>query len=390
MNYVFALLVWAVAVFANEGGWINSPHLRQLTEDKKPQEVQEYVLNLDLDPAHRWDDIGKAFKTKAQSLVTYLEQFIPKWSLPILEAIGRDLSKHFPDEYAQEMAGIAKAVDLDNGMIVVLNMLYQFEALGQNCSSSNTTGPGCNDTATGPDGFCTSTVLNGKDKNMYHLRNLDWNLPANLLDMVINVDYQRNNKTVYKGATVAGFVGIMNGVRPDGFSVSFNARDEGGHLIENILDALFVPGSMTPAQTLRHTLEHSTSYSDAMKALEKQRLINACYYIVAGTEKDEGGIITRDRFGVAKKPTGVWTLNSTEPNGWFRLQTNYDNWETPPASDNRRDPGNQHMESVGQAGADLDSVYSKVMTAWPTLNLHTDWTSKMCPNTGYLWTVVWV
>merc|ERR1711971_497442 len=144
------------------------------------------------------------------------------------------------------------------------------------------------------------------------------------------------------------------------------------------------------AQAMRHTLENAETYSGAVDMLKKQRLLNPAYYIVAGTEKDQGAIISRARFGLAKNRRAFWSLNSNEPNGWFRLQTNYDNWEGPPASDNRRDPGNQHMDSVGQDNASLDEVYTKVMTVWPTLNAHTDWTSKMCPNTGKMETVVWV
>ena len=70
--------------------------------------------------------------------------------------------------------------------------------------------------------------------------------------------------------------------------------------------------------------------------------MDEAYYIVGGAGKGEGAVVTRDRIGAAD----VWRL---PPQGWFILQTNYDHWETPPASDDRRTPGEKHMAALGQA-----------------------------------------
>merc|ERR1719320_2270823 len=136
-------------------------------------------------------------------------------------------------------------------MVVILNMAYQLEAIGINCSSQNTTGPGCDND--GPPGLCTSTVFNGMDGEIYLARNLDWNFPDSLLDCVINIDYQSKNQTVYKGTTLVGFAGILNGVVPGGFSISMNARNSGGNILANFFELLAI-GAMTPTQLLRETL----------------------------------------------------------------------------------------------------------------------------------------
>jgi hypothetical protein len=63
---------------------------------------------------------------------------------------------------------------------------------------------------------------------------------------------------------------------------------------------------------------------------------------VGGAGPGEGAIITRDRLNTAD----VWRLGADNPGGagansWFRLQTNYDHWEKPPASDDRRTPSSR-------------------------------------------------
>ena len=42
---------------------------------------------------------------------------------------------------------------------------------------------------------------------------------------------------------------------------------------------------------------------------------------------------------------------------WFVLETNYDPWKKPPASDDRRDTALWAMKEVGQARMDLESLY---------------------------------
>jgi len=362
--------------------WINNKILQEKNAERRPVKVKEYVMNLDLPANERWNDIAADFKDKTQDMVNYLTQFIPTWTIPIVEDIGHSIEKFFPEEYVDEMKGFAKATGIDEGMVVILNMAYQLSSLGQNCSTDNTTGPGCDDD--GPPGLCTSTVFNGMDDKIYLARNLDWNFPDTLLDCVINVDYQAKNNTVYKGTTLAGFVGIMNGVRPGGYAVSMNARNHGGNILPNFFELLAV-GARTPTQNLRHTLATEQSYDAAVSKLKADRLANDVYYIVGGTKKDEGVVISRGR----NMDVDAWAVNSSEVNGWYRLQTNYDHWEPVPDSDNRRDPGNENMQKVGQKHANLTSIWSDVLTIWPTYNPHTDWTSLLCPETGQLDTFTW-
>jgi len=379
------MLLFVYVIVANVLGgknWINNQLLREQNAERHPVKIQEYVMNLDLPANERWNEIAADFKNKTKAMVDYFMQYLPAWTIPLVERVGASIEKYFPEEYVDEMKGFAKAVDLDEGMVVLMNMAYQLESLGQNCSTSNTTGPGCDDD--GPPGLCTSTVFNGMDDKVYLARNLDWNFPDTLLDCVINVDYWSKNKTVYKGTTIAGFVGILNGVRPGGFAVSMNARDKGGKILPNFFELLAL-GAKTPSQTLRQTLATEQSYEAAVSKLKEDRLADDVYYIVSGINEDEGVVLSRGR----NMDVNAWALDSSEDNGWYRLQTNYDHWEPVPESDNRRDPGNENMQKVGQDHANLTSIWSDVLTIWPTFNPHTDWTSLLCAETGELDTFTW-
>lgn len=400
-------------------------------------------MNLDLPQADRWTEIVKDYKHLGPAIVKYLADAIPKWAFPIIEAIARDVRPYFHD-YGEEMLGVAKAYDLDVGIIVAVNLVYQLESIGINCSNWNNTGPttkddpGCVDTdpsqkwcycrdpklkkfinpdtgilpppkyqfipgsaeeAAGVSGMCTSVVAktpaskNGNSSSgggsIMHGRNLDWNIPATLREMIIDIDFQRNNKTIFTGTGMAGFVGVFNGMvsGEKGWSVSLDARGKGGKLLPNLIQAL-LHKSMTPCQHIRKVLETGTDYHGAVSAdtgLGAADMIDEAYFIVAGASGSDGGVMTRDRNDVKD----FWGLNASDPDGWFRLQTNYDHWNPVPKADDRRTPGVAHMKAMGESGVDEKALLA-IMEMYPTFNFHTDYTAIMDPATGLYDSGVWL
>mmetsp|Transcript_27789 Transcript_27789/g.41114 ORF Transcript_27789/g.41114 Transcript_27789/m.41114 type:complete len:418 (-) Transcript_27789:202-1455(-) len=409
---VFAVLSVASAA----GGWLDNELYKQAASDVQPHKLPRYTLDLDAAPEDRWTHIAKDFLSEVPALQKYLASYVPAWALPIVEAIGRDIEPYFTD-YGEEMKGIAKVLGLDLGEVVAINLIYQIESLGLNCSNWNNTGPthkddpGCMavdpnqewcychnvseyiDPATqqvppsrpfNPDngpGLCTSLVARDTDGTIWHGRNLDWNLDSSLLGLAIDVDFQRNNVTVFSGATLVGFVGVFNGMSPT-YSGSIDARGKGGLLWQNILESL-LHKSMTPSQHLRKTLESATSFPAATLDLASQDLINEVYYIVAGREANEGLVISRGRVPDENGP--VRTLNDTD---WYLAETNYDWWEPVPTSDDRRTPVNANLQALTQANVNATSIAS-IMHQWPTFNFHTDYTGIFNPSTGSYSSIVW-
>ena len=174
---------------------------------------------------------------------------------------------------------------------------------------------------------------------IYHGRNLDWNIPPAVRDMIVDVHYQRSGKTVFIGTAVVGFVGVVNGMIPGVATVSIDARDKGGKILGNILQML-LHKSITPCQNMRRVLqdENSTSFAAVVAGLSSHQQVDQNYFIVGGTRSGEGAVISRGR----AKADDVWYLgkNATSSHdGWYRLQTNYDHWNPTPKADDRRTPG---------------------------------------------------
>ena len=70
-----------------------------------------------------------------------------------------------------------------------------------------------------------------------HGRNLDWNLPVALRNLVVDLDVMRGGERVYRGTGAVGFVGLINGMRMGGdgksvWAVSVDARGKGGTLFD--------------------------------------------------------------------------------------------------------------------------------------------------------------
>jgi len=323
------------------------------------------------------------------------------------------------------MLGIADAMGMEIGDVVAVNLIYQLESIGLNCSNWNNTGPTVKDdpgcitvdpkqdwcychnfidhidpvtgilpppkyqrSDTGP-GLCTGVVAqDSNDQFIIHGRNLDWNIPEVLRKLAVDIEYQRNNKTLFIGTTLVSFTGTLNGMKSgeEGWSVSMNARGKGGKIWKNLLQAL-LHKSMTPAQYMRQVLESGCEYEDAIKQLASKELIDEAYYIVAGAKTGQGAVISRNR----NASDDIWNLNLTQADGkgWYRLETNYDHWQPVPVADDRRTPGYNSMDALGQNGISISAI-KKVMTTWPVYNHHTDYTGIFIPANGTYMSQIWL
>eukprot|EP00971_Amphidinium_carterae_P151987 3012356-Amphidinium_carterae.1 len=214
---------------------------------------------------------------------------------------------------------------------------------------------------------------------MLHGRNLDWDLPLKLREMLIDVEYRRGDKTVFVGSGIIGYVGVLTAMKPGGYSWSLNARDHGGNTLANLLSALSYHGTPS-AMKARAAFETVPDFAGAVKELSTGTTINGAYFTMAGTKAGEGIVITRGRYGAED----LW--NMTEPGVW--LQTNYDHWKPVPDYDDRRTPGYKMMNALQQAGVNLSSLET-VIHSWPLFNTHTDFQAIIVPKTGAYHTRWW-
>jgi len=376
---------------ASASNWMDVPANKLSAEQKVPKVAKEYVVNLDLPQEERWKEIGHEYADRSFMLVNYLKDNLPDGWLPPLEKLAAQLMPFFTD-YGDEMKGYADALGLNNGDVVMFNLVYQLEHLGLKCGSANTTGPSpCGDKLydvdkiwTAPEdgpGLCTSFVacdVAGTGA-MYHGRNLDWNLPNNLKQFIIDVTFTRSGKEVYKATTIVGYIGILHAVKPGAFSWSMDARRKGGSIVLNLIEALTAENVRTPEQHARYVFETETTYNGAVAALSSHNIVNQVYYIVSGTKYPEGTVIARDREGVASQYNMEDTIAGQQ--NWYVGITNYDLEYPPPPSDNRSGPLTENLNALAGKPFNEEDVRT-ILNIWPTLNQHSDIQAVITPHTG--------
>ncbi|XP_051475784.1 N-acylethanolamine-hydrolyzing acid amidase isoform X2 [Apus apus] len=163
--------------------------------------------------------------------------------------------------------------------------------------------------------FCTSIVAQDDRGNIYHGRNLDYDFVDILSKITIDVQFIRSGQIAYQGTTFLGYVGLWTGQSPHKFTISGDER--------------------------------------------------------GGVSPKEGMVITRNRRG----PADLWPL---DPLGgaWFRVETNYDHWTTPPPFDDRRTAAIRALNATGQQNINFDTLF-KVLSVKPVLNNNTVYTTVM-------------
>ncbi|KAK2865530.1 hypothetical protein Q7C36_001586 [Tachysurus vachellii] len=335
--------------------------------------VTWYTINLDLPPSKRWTELitdkkndliimVQAIKDLADALVPSgrLEELIDQ-ALPLM-------IDTLPYPFNEEMKGIATASGVPLGEVVLFNIFYEVFTV------------------------CTSLVAEDPEGNLIHARNLDfglflgwdkknhsWVIPEKLKPLVVNLDFRRNNSTVFKSTNFAGYVGMLTGIQPNSFTLTMNERFslDGGYI--GILEwILGKRDGMWMSFLTRSVLENATSYTQAQKLLSDTKLLAPAYFILGGNRSGEASIITRSR---------THNLNPLEldvkQGRWYVLETNYDHWKMPLFLDDRRTPAMKCMNQTTQANISVQTVYD-VLSTKPVLNKLTTYTTLMQVSKGKL------
>ncbi|KJH51351.1 hypothetical protein DICVIV_02470 [Dictyocaulus viviparus] len=109
---------------------------------------------------------------------------------------------------------------------------------------------------------------------------------------------------------------------------------------------------------LREVLSSSTSYTDALHVLSTRHLFSPSYIIIAGREKNEGAIISRDRMRAAD----VIKLSDRR---WYLVETNYDHWRKD--MDKRRITAVKMLKTLGRDNLNVNTMMD-VLTTFPVKN----------------------
>ncbi|XP_058048587.1 acid ceramidase isoform X1 [Ahaetulla prasina] len=335
--------------------------------------IPEYVINLDLPPSERWvqvvsdkkNELKIVMKTIKDIVLTFIhnEKFVAS-----MEAKIGWLCSTLPYPFNEEIKGIASAIDAPLGDVVVFNIFYEIFTV------------------------CTSIIAEDKTGKLFHARNLDfglflgwdvqnstWSTTQKLKPLMVSLDFQKNNKTVFKSANFAGYVGMISGVKQGMFTLTMNERFslDGGYI--GVFEWLIGKRDGWWMSFLtRAVLENSTSYEDAKDRLANTKLLAPAYFILGGNKSDEGCIITRSRSAALN----IKNLDAKNGN-WFVVETNYDPWKPPLIIDDRRHPAMNCLNKTGQENIALSGLYN-VLSTKPILNKLTVSTTLLEVSEGHI------
>ncbi|XP_020788610.1 acid ceramidase [Boleophthalmus pectinirostris] len=335
--------------------------------------VSWYTIDLDLPPHKRWTSVIKDKKKDLDDMIQAVRDlakaFVPSGRLIELVDISLPLMLNtLPNPFRDEIKGIASDSGIPLGEITLFNIFYEVFTV------------------------CTSVVAEDSKGNLLHGRNLDfglfmgwdlknksWIMSEKLKPLVVNLDFRRNNKTVFKSTNFAGYVGMLTGIRPHLFSLTMNERFslDGGYI--GILEwILGQRDGMWMSFLTRSVLENATSYENARSLLAQTKLLAPAYFILGGNQSGQGCIITRSR----ELSLDLLELN-VKLGRWYVLETNYDHWEDPFFLDDRRTPAMTCMNMTTQNNISIKTLYD-VLSTKPVLNKLTTYTTLMQVSNGNL------
>ncbi|XP_047438546.1 N-acylethanolamine-hydrolyzing acid amidase-like [Mugil cephalus] len=310
-------------------------------------------ISLDAAPEERWRPLLEVFDIDYlnKAAAEIIDTTIPKWVHHAIKPVVAALEEYMPQPYAGEIRGLASHLGGGLSDVIMLNFAYEVSA------------------------FCTSIVAQDKNGHVYHGRNLDYPHPI-LRNMTVNVVFLKNGKVAYQGTSFAGYVGLWTGQSPHKFTVSGDQRgtDHWWNWWKNFVSAVLYRRSPV-SWLVRETLEEAENFQDAVMRLSKTPIITGVYFIVGGLRAKEGVVITRDRQG----PADIWPLDPVNGN-WYRVETNFDHWRPPPATDHRREAANKALNATGQAHINMDTLY-QVLSLYPVCNGITVYTTIMSAAT---------
>lgn len=325
-----------------------------------------YTVSLDQPPSERWK---KLITDKKQPLTSMMQQIkeLVKFvfhSEKLIDLVDTKLPAivgSLPPPFDEEIRGIADASGLPLGEVMLFNIFYEVFTV------------------------CTSVVAEDTSGKLFHARNLDfglflgwdvknnsWMITELLRPLVVNVNFQRNNKTVFLSTSFAGYVGMLTGMKPGILTLTMNERFsiDGGYI--GVLEwILGIRHGAWMSFLTRSVLENATSYEEAKTLLSKTVLLAPAYFILGGNQSGEACVITRSR----QSCLDIWELD-IQKGQWFVLETNYDHWKPPLPIDNRRALAMKCMNKTAQKNISFATIYDMLSTK-PVLNKLTTYTAMM-------------
>uniref|UniRef100_A0AAQ4Q6M8 Acid ceramidase n=1 Tax=Gasterosteus aculeatus aculeatus TaxID=481459 RepID=A0AAQ4Q6M8_GASAC len=316
--------------------------------------VSWYTVDLDSPPSDRWTALITDKKNDLLVVIKAIRDFanalVPSGRLVELVDISLPLMvETLPKPYGEEIKAIAAVAGLPLGERTLFGNLFHARNLDFG-------------------------IFMGWD-----VKNKSWIISEKLKPLVINLNFKRNNQTLFKSTNFAGYVGLLTGVKPNLFTLTMNERFnlDGGFV--GILEWIFGKrDGMWMGFLMRSVLENANSYKEAQTLLVQTKLLAPAYFILGGNQTGQGCIITRSRL----HSIDVLELD-LKLGRWYVLETNYDHWNEPLFLDDRRTSAMKCMNQTTQTNITPKTMYD-VLSTKPVLNKLTVYTTLMQVSGGKL------
>ncbi|GMT19338.1 hypothetical protein PFISCL1PPCAC_10635, partial [Pristionchus fissidentatus] len=310
-----------------------------------------YRIQLDSPASSRWDQVVDDHLQYLPLVQREASKIIPRAVQSVVWKIAENIRYFFPKEYAEELEGISSRSGLPLGEVVGLNILYDISAFDRKHILHE---------------GCTSIVACDEKGRIWHGRNLDYEMGDLLKNTTVIVDFYRGKKLVYTGTTFVLYVGLLTGQRPNGFTVSLNARYSGAYIL-NILMEIITQFHNPVSFVIRETLEEESTFESAVNRLSNTRIVCPAYIIVGGVNKFEGVVISRNRWNAAD-------VERLSEKNWYLVETNFDHWKED--GDKRRITASRMLHKMGRSRLNPDSLL-RVLSTSPVRNNLTIYTSVL-------------
>ena len=121
------------------------------------------------------------------------------------------------------------------------------------------------------------------------MQNHTWQLTEALRPLVVQLEFQRNNRTVFKSVNYAGYVGVLTGLKGRRFSVSLDRRFHWDGGVVAVIRWLlgFDQSAALTGLLLRNVLDQADGYDQALDTLVNVALIAPAYFIVGGNSSGQ-------------------------------------------------------------------------------------------------------
>lgn len=211
--------------------------------------------------------------------------------------------------------------------------------------------------------WCTSIIVQTKNGSILHSRNLDFDNPDSLRKATYIAQFHNGSSEIFEGTMWSGIIGVYTGVKKGAFSISLNQREIGDKdqigLVENL--SMILAGFSQISWLVRETLENCNDFDCAHSKLSQTKINGLGYIILAGTNENEGVVMSRDRMATANENV----LNST--NGkWYVVQTNSDHWKD--GCIERCQHAHENLDKVTQEFISHDTLRHDVLLSYPILH----------------------